>query len=81
MRLAVVKAARGSLAELRIQITIAKRDWRDVINSAEYPEAVRMGLAEYSKLDEKVRCELEARDRQQYLAWLREGEEADPLAG
>lgn len=75
VRLAVVKAAGGSLAELRRQIGVAKRDWRDVINSAEYSEAARLGLVEYSKLDQEARSELEARDRQQYVAWLREEED------
>jgi hypothetical protein len=72
VRLAVVKVARGSLAELGRQIGVAKRDWRDVLNSAEYPEASRLGLAEYGKLPERARGEMQARDRQQYLAWLRE---------
>lgn len=49
--LAVLKVADGSEAELRKQIDAAKRDWRDVINAAEYPEAARLGLLEYSKLD------------------------------
>jgi hypothetical protein len=70
VRLAVVKAAGGILEELHRQIGIAKRDWRDVINSAEYPEAVKLGYINYGQLNREGRSELEARDRQQYEAWL-----------
>jgi hypothetical protein len=72
VRLAVLKVARGSLVELRRQIDVAKRDWRDVLNSAEYPEASRLGLVEYRKLPQAARSKLQARDRQQYVAWLQE---------
>ena len=51
-------------------IQAAKRDWRDVINSAEYPEATSVGLLEYIKLDERSRQKLDQRDLEQYLAWL-----------
>ena len=47
------EVADGSEAELRKQIDAAKRDWRGVLNAAEYPEASRLGLLEYSKLDDK----------------------------
>jgi len=70
VRLAVLKVADGSEAELRKEIDAAKRDWRDVINAAEYPEAAQIGLLEYSKLDNKTREQVDKRDREQYLAWL-----------
>ena len=44
-RLAVLKIAAGSRDELRNQIEVAKIDWRDVLNAAEYPEAISMGLS------------------------------------
>jgi hypothetical protein len=72
VRLAVIKLAGGSLAELQRQINIASVDWRDVLNSAEYPEASVMGFVEYNNLDELSRNEIKARDRQQYVAWLGE---------
>jgi len=72
LRLAVVKLTGGSLTELHRQIDIAKVDWRDVLNSAEYPEQSGMGFVEYSKLGEGTRNEVKARDRQQYEAWLNE---------
>lgn len=70
--LAVVKLANGSLPELRRQIEIAQRGWREVITEAEPPEALKIGLAEITKLDEKARREVEARDQAQYIAWLRD---------
>lgn len=71
VRPAVVKNSGGNLAELRRQIELAKRDGRDVLSSAEYPEASRMGFVSYSKLDKESRMGVEARDRQQYEAWLK----------
>ena len=70
IRLAVLKVADGSEAEFRKQIDAAKRDWRDVINAAEYPEASQLGLLEYSKLDDKTREQIDKRDREQHLLWL-----------
>ncbi len=71
VRLAVLKLAGGNLSGLRQQIEVAKGDWRDVLNMAEYPETSGMGLVEFSRLDEESRRELEERDRQQYEEWLR----------
>jgi|GEM_PF-1284451 len=79
IRLAVLKVANGNQAELRRQIDAAKSDWRDVINAAEYPEAARLGLPEYSKLDEKTREEIQKRDHEQYLAWLGQGRTSGPF--
>jgi len=78
VRLAVIKLAGGNLAELLRQIDIARVDWRDVLSSAEYPEASRMGFVEYNNLDERNRNEIKARDRQQYVDWL--GEEGITLS-
>lgn len=80
VRLAVLKLAGGNLSVLREQIEVAKEDWRDVLNAAEYPEASGMGLVEFSRLDTESRRELEARDRQQYEEWLRAGSESQPPA-
>ena len=77
VRLAVIKLAGGSLAELLRQIDIARVDWRDVLSSAEYPEASGMGFVEYNNLEVRNRNQIKARDRQQYVAWL--GEEGTAL--
>jgi hypothetical protein len=80
VRLAVLKLSGGDSAELRKQIEVAKEDWRDVLNAAEYPEASSKSLAEFSMLDEESRRDLEARDRLQYEEWLRGGSEPQPPA-
>jgi hypothetical protein len=74
IRLAVVKLAQDRLPELRRQIEVAKRDWRDVINWAESPHEFGMDVVTFGKLDENTRRELRARDREQYLAWLEDRE-------
>ncbi len=47
VRLAALKIAAGSLEELRVQIKIAKTDYRDVLASAEYPP-------QYTAIDERM---------------------------
>ena len=71
IRLAVIKLANGNLDDLRRHVQTAKRDWRDVIVAAETPEAMRVGLTNYDKLDEPSRSAIASRDRQQYLDWLK----------
>jgi len=78
-RLAVLKLARGDLHELRTQIDVARIDWRDVLNAAEYPEASR-DLSAYHELDQASREKVDRRDREQYLNWLDETEPSGFLA-
>jgi hypothetical protein len=79
VRLAVVRLAGGSLAELRVQVEMAKEDWRDVLLFAEAPEGLRHGLFT-GEVDAETRREIIARDRQQYEEWLRRGDASDPPA-
>jgi hypothetical protein len=72
VRLAVLKLSDGNLSELRKQVDLAKRDWRDVLVFAEQPEAFEMGFVDYSHLAPAKRAEIDARDRQQYDSWLRD---------
>ena len=72
VRLAVVKLSGGNLAELRKQVDVAKRDWRDVLAIAEEPEAFEIGLVALSKLNAEERAALNARDQKQYDDWLLE---------
>jgi hypothetical protein len=71
IRLAVVKLANGNLEELHRHVQTAKSDWRDVIVPAESPEALRIGLVNYDRLDEQARSAIASRDRRQYLDWLK----------
>ena len=73
-RLAVLKVAAGTLDELRKQIEVTKIDWRDVLNAAEYPEGISMGLSAYDDLDQETRERVDRRDRKQYLDRLGETE-------
>jgi hypothetical protein len=72
VRLAVLKLSRGNLAELRNQIDVAKRDWRDVLLFAERPEAMKLGLLALDNLNAESRNALDARDQKQYDDWVRE---------
>ncbi len=69
VHLAVLKLAAGDLEELRRQVDAAKRDFRDALAEAEFPEALahwapgpRRSPAEEAATDE--------RDRAQYERWL-----------
>ncbi len=70
VRLAALKLSDGDLDALRRWVAQAKRDWRDVVAPAEYPEEDRMGAAAMAGLDAVRRWHLRRRDRRQYDAWL-----------
>jgi len=63
VHLAVLKLGGDDLASLRRCVEVAKRDFRDVLAPAEYPEQMQAGMGRGSK-------EMEVRDLQQYRAWL-----------
>jgi hypothetical protein len=74
VRLAILKLSGGDLAESLRMVSAAKRDYRDVLMWAEYPEegralwAVRPNL---TQAEEERLEELRRRDRQQYEEWLK----------
>ena len=67
VRVAALKLSEGSLERLRDLIAHARRDYRDVLGWAEYPEEMR-SLTWRLPRAEQVR--IRAADRGQYLAWL-----------
>ena len=67
MRVAALKLSEGSPDRLRELIAHAKRDYRDVLAWAEYPEEMR-GFTWRLPPDEQAR--IRTADRAQYLAWL-----------
>ncbi|HEX6766213.1 MAG TPA: hypothetical protein VF103_12065 [Polyangiaceae bacterium] len=72
VRLAILKLSNGALEELRNMTAAAKRDYRDVLMWAEYPEESRALWAVGSKLTDEQRRELSkirARDRAALEAW------------
>jgi len=69
VRVAALKLCQGSLAKLEELINHARRDYRDILAWAEYPEEMR-GATWRLPAPEQTR--IRADDRAQYLAWLRE---------
>ncbi len=49
---------------------MAKRDYRDVLAYAEYPEQMRIGFVGVRQLPAEEVKALRQRDREQYLGWL-----------
>ena len=69
VRIAVLKLADGDLQALRREINAAKRDYRDVLAYAEYPEYMHK-VSPSSKIAEKERERILRSDWMQYLNWL-----------
>ncbi|MFL5383481.1 MAG: hypothetical protein ACJ8GN_13260 [Longimicrobiaceae bacterium] len=77
VRLAILKLAGGDVDQVISLVAAAKRDFRDVLLWAEYPEEARASWARGSNLTQAESDRLEAlrrRDRQQYEDWLKAGE-------
>ena len=70
VKAAVLKLANGNLHALRIAMDVAKRDFRDVLMAAEYPEYGRTDTSARKKLDEAERDRVIDRDWEQYRTWL-----------
>jgi hypothetical protein len=51
-------------------VRMAKRDYRDVLAYAEYPEEMRIGFVGMSQLSPEEGQAIRQRDRKQYLEWL-----------
>lgn len=69
VRLATLKNANGDIRRLAQQIEWACMDYRDVLLSAEYPAAGRIGRL--SELPERERETVYAADRAQYEVWFK----------
>ena len=69
VRLAVLKLADGDLQTLRREIDVAKRDYRDVLASAEYPEYMQK-VSPSAALAEVERERIIRADWMQYQSWL-----------
>lgn len=71
VHLAIVKLSEGQRDRLEELVEMAKRDYRDVLAYAEYPEEMRMGFVRVSQLPTEEVQAMRRRDREQYLEWLR----------
>ena len=69
VRVAALKLSNGSSTRLRELIAHAKRDYRDVLAWAEYPEELRSPTW---RLPAAEQARIRTADRAQYLAWLAE---------
>jgi hypothetical protein len=69
-QLAIIKLSAGDLNRLEKHVDLAKKDYRDVLAFAEYPEEMRMGFLGMRELSEEEAKAIRQRDREQYLAWL-----------
>jgi len=67
VRVAALKLREGSLDRLRDLMARAKRDYRDVLAWAEYPEELRSPTW---RLPVAEQARIRTADREQYLAWL-----------
>ncbi len=71
VQLAILKLSDGKAEKLLTYIEAAKRDYRDVLAWAEYPEQIRSGKTRFNTPLSEYEALLE-RDRTQYEAWLDE---------
>lgn len=69
VRMAILKLAAGNLEELRAQVGIAKRDFRDVLSEAEYPLYTKKWFR-IDKLPPDEQQKIIDADWKQYQAWL-----------
>jgi hypothetical protein len=69
VRLAILKLAGTSPEQLRYWVDIAKRDFRDVLAAAEYPDELR---APTWRMPAAEAGDIRKRDAEQYWKWLEE---------
>jgi hypothetical protein len=49
---------------------VAKRDYRDVLARAEYPNEMQRSMSEMVKMPPEQAKRIRGQDREQYLEWL-----------
>ena len=69
VQLAVLKLASGSVGEVERRVAAARRDYRDALAQAEYPESLTSVLLPEPPSGGDRR-EADERDREQYRLWL-----------
>jgi hypothetical protein len=70
VQLAALKLAKGDLDSLRVQIGVARQDYRDALATAEYPEYSGRGF-QVRDLPVADQQRIIANDWKQYEEWLR----------
>ena len=69
VKLAILKLSGGSIEKVKEYVQDAKKDYRDVLAWAEYPEQMRTDAWKLSPEENK---RIQERDIEQYEAWLNE---------
>ena len=67
VQLDILKLAEGSIEDIERWVTVAKKDYRDVLASAEYPGQLLAPTWRMSKADVN---KIQTTDRNQYEEWL-----------
>ncbi len=70
VRLAILKLGEGELDTLRHYLEVAKRDHRDVLAWAEFPDAMKLGAPGPEGPNSQTRAAAARRDREAYAAWF-----------
>ena len=70
VKAAVLKLANGNLDALRRHVDVAKRDYRDALLAAEYPEYWQRSSSPARKLESIEAVQVIDRDREQYRSWI-----------
>jgi hypothetical protein len=68
VQIAVLKLSVENMDHLHEHVAMAKRDYRDILAYAEYPE--EMSNSTWKIGDQETVNNIRKRDRQQYLRWL-----------
>jgi hypothetical protein len=69
-QLAILKLSAGKLEHVQLHVEVARRDYRDVLAAAEYPEWLKVGFTGTESMSAEEVEELKRRDWEQYRAWL-----------
>ncbi len=73
VHLAILKLCNGDKDKLPELVAMAKRDYRDVLAYAEYPEQMKLRFVKMRDLSTSDRKALKKRDAKQYAKWLNQG--------
>jgi hypothetical protein len=68
VQIAILKLSGENIDHLHVQVAMAKKDYRDILAFAEYPEEMSNSTRKIS--DQETVNNIRKRDRQQYLHWL-----------
>ncbi|TGM16528.1 hypothetical protein EHQ82_17020 [Leptospira selangorensis] len=65
--LSIVKSSNGNIDKIRDLVTVAKKDYRDVLAWAENPNK----MSHEFTTNKKINSELEKKDKEQFKKWIK----------